>query len=98
MLRKLQQSLGILLFRKVAHRVDLALLGKLDEVLQEEWEVSNPYEGLEFDNPVDQILAHPDFKDEDPRVIAAMRFLYEQGSLAGTGQVVVLPIDQGLGA
>jgi len=73
-----------------------AELGALDEVLAEEWSAEDPYEGQTFDSPVDKILAHPDFANEDPRVLAKMRKFFETGTLSGTGQLVILPIDQGL--
>ena len=72
-------------------------VSKLDQVITADWgKPTNPYAGKVFPNEVEKILAHPDFTNEDPRVIESMRAFYDAGELAGTGQLAILPVDQGL--
>ena len=44
-------------------------------------------------SPVEELLAH--YADESPGVIGNLRRMLNHGTLAGTGKMVILPVDQG---
>src|SRR3569832_422329 len=50
-------------------------------------------EETEMSNAVEQIIAN--YAGESPGVLGNLRRLLNSGALAGTGKLVILPVDQG---
>jgi class I fructose-bisphosphate aldolase len=73
----------------------IGLLGAEAEPLLSHTCRTIPRDGLHLPGPdyVDRVVAH---KTRGPRVLRSLQSLFDQGRLAGTGYLSILPVDQGV--